>query len=98
MNLHLLKNFAMSVESYLLLLLVVSPCLAEELRDRPSSRAQIECEKAARESQQCGPNYPCAESKLKDAERSCIQWIRENSPKPIAAISRGGLQAGGDKQ
>lgn len=95
MNRYLFKPCAIR---YLLALLVVAPCVAGELQNSAPSRAQIECEKAARESQQCGPNYPCAESKLKDAERSCIQWIRENTPKPIDTVSRGGLPAGGDKQ
>ena len=47
------------------------------------SQAQEECEKAAREAPACGPNNTCAERKLKEAERWCIQWIRENTPPPL---------------
>ncbi|MFJ3046951.1 hypothetical protein ACIPEN_14060 [Herbaspirillum chlorophenolicum] len=51
-----------------------------QLNQRKPSQAQEECEKTAREAPACGPNNTCAERKLKEAERWCIQWIRENTP------------------
>ncbi|UWE17690.1 hypothetical protein [Herbaspirillum huttiense] len=44
------------------------------------SQAQMECERAAREAPSCLPNNVCAEQKLKETERWCIQWMRENTP------------------
>lgn len=70
------------------ILLILNFCfggaaLAQFSQGKPS-QAQEECEKAAREAPACGPNNTCAERKLKEAERWCIQWIRENTPPPPA--------------
>jgi len=46
------------------------------------SQAQRECERAAREAPSCLPNNICAEQKLKETERWCIQWMREITPPP----------------
>jgi len=51
------------------------------------SQAQMECERAARDAPSCLPNNLCAEQKLKETERWCIQWIRENTPPPPVPLN-----------
>ncbi|MBW9336673.1 hypothetical protein FEE59_24445 [Herbaspirillum sp. RU 5E] len=53
------------------------------------SQAQLECEKASREAPLCLPSNVCAEQKLKETERWCIQWMRENTPPPSPAPLNG---------
>ena len=76
-----MKNLARSI-SFILISIEVNVAAAQPMQQKQPTQAQQECEKAAREAAACGPNSSCSEGKLKDAERWCIQWIRENAPMP----------------